>query len=279
MVDPFGDSVMNCRDLPGDSWRQRHDTCKVAIARECLASGLPHDVEVFGLFADLLPAVAFQQGGGDLEWARARQGLVPDFRLRLPTPEGPSDSLAELKVISAGVTWHPRGRAGTGVDRRAAGLPALYNRKLARYDRRFHGTVGNEAGPLVTRLQSYGDLQCLVVGPWGNGSKHLHELVHTLAESRLATRTRARGYEGSDKELGLVTGQIRRSLSVDFVRAQALCLFSRLAHLGDGAQAAAVRRQQAGREEEGRRRDQVAHYLAHIRGRGVNRAGEVFVQH
>ena len=83
---------------------------------------------------------------------------------------------------------------------------------------------------------------------------------NTLAESRIATRTRARGWEGSDNELGLVTG-----------------LLSRLAHLGDGAQAAAVRRQQAGREEKGRRRDQMAHYLAHIRGRGVNRAGEVFV--
>ena len=164
------------------------------------------------------------------------------------------------------------------MDRRAAGLPALYNRKLAGYDRRFHGAVGNEAGPLVRRLQSFGDLQCLVVGPWGNGSKHLHELVHTLAECRIATRNRARGWEGGDKELGLVTGQIRRSLSVDFVRAQALCLFSRLAHLGDGAQAAALRRQQAGQEEEGRRREEIAHYIAHIRGRGVNRAGEVFVQ-
>ena len=92
------------------------------------------------------------------------------------------------------------------MDRRAAGLPALYKRKLAVYDRRFHGTVGQEVGPLVTRLQGFGELQSLVVGPWGNGSKHLHDLVHTLAESRIATRSRARGWEGGDKELGLVTG-------------------------------------------------------------------------
>ena len=38
-----------------------------------------------------------------------RQGLVPDFRLRLPTPQGPTDCLAELKCFGAGVTWHPRG--------------------------------------------------------------------------------------------------------------------------------------------------------------------------
>ena len=47
--------------------------------------------------------------GGELEWGRARQGLIPDFRLRLPTQEGTSDCLAELKVVSAGATWYPRG--------------------------------------------------------------------------------------------------------------------------------------------------------------------------
>ena len=114
----------------GDTWRTRHDTCKVAIARECLASKLPHDVEVYGLFAHLLPAVLMEQGG-DLQWARARQGLVPDFRIRLPTPQGPQDSLAELKVISAGVTWHPRGAPGTGVEKRAATLEPHYRRELA----------------------------------------------------------------------------------------------------------------------------------------------------
>ena len=86
---------MCCQDLPGDTWRTRHDTVKVALASECLASKLPHDVEVYGAFADLLPANAVEEGG-ELQWVRARQGLVPDFRLRLPTPEGLTDSLAEL---------------------------------------------------------------------------------------------------------------------------------------------------------------------------------------
>ena len=93
----------------------------MAISRECAAAKLPHDVEVYGLFAHLLPAVATEQGG-ELQFARARQGLVPDFRLRLPTPQGPTDTLAELKIISAGSTWHPAGAKGTGVERRAATL-------------------------------------------------------------------------------------------------------------------------------------------------------------
>ena len=122
---------------------------------ECLQSKLPHDCEVYGMFSDLLPAAAEAEGGG-LEWGRARQGLIPDFRLRLPTPEGTTDSLAELKITNAGVTWYPRGVEGRGTDRRAAGLQGLYRRNLAKYDRQFYGTAQGQQGPLVQRLESYG---------------------------------------------------------------------------------------------------------------------------
>jgi hypothetical protein len=235
------------KELPGDTWTIRHDSVKFSIKRECLKSKLPCDVEVYGVFADQLPAVEVQEGG-QLYYARARQGLVPDFRLRLPTPVGPTDCLAELKVIGAGVTWHPVGRKGTGVERRAQGLPAYYKRELRKFDVRYHGTGPGETGPLVARLQSYGKLECLVAGPWGNGSKDLHSLVTTMAECRVAARARATGQASSDHELGLVTGQIRRALSGDMVRAQALCLISRLCHLGEGAKEAAQRRQVTARE-------------------------------
>ena len=42
--------------------------------------------------------------------------------------------------------------------------------------------------------------------------------------------------------LGKVMGEVRRAFSVTVVRAQALCLLERLAHLGPGARAAAQRR-------------------------------------
>ena len=78
----------------------------------------------------------------------------------------------------------------------------------------------------------------------------------------MASRERARGQEASDWELSVVTGQIRRTPPLDF---------------GEGARAAVARRQQAGRGEEARRREQTAHYLAHVQGRGVRRAEEIFV--
>ena len=275
-IDSYGDAVMNCDDLPGDTWRHRHDTIKTAIVAECLDAKVPHDCEVYGLFSDLIPAAAEADGAG-LEWVRARQGLIPDFRLRLPTPEGTTDSLAELKITSAGVTCYPRGVAGRGTDRRANGLPTLYRNKLAKYDRKYHGTAQGQTGPLVQRLEGYGKLWGLVVGPWGEGSKDLHSLVKIMGESSVAARGRARGWEGGEGELGLVLGQTRRRLSCSFVRAQALCLLARLGQLGPGARMAADRRIEAKRAETARRREAQAHWLAHVRGRGLGRAGMIFV--
>lgn len=232
--------------------------------------------EVYGLFSDLLQAVE-QAEGGDLEYRRSRQGLIPDFCIRLPTPEGISDSLAELKVVSAGVTWYPRGREGRGTDRRAGGLPALYRRNLAKYDTKYHGTTLEQAGPLVRRLQSNGQLWGLVVGARGEGSKDLRALIKILGHSMLAAKGRTRGWEGGDGEHGLLIGQIRRRLPCAFIRAQSLCLLSRLCQLGPGARLAAERRGDARRAETARRREAQAHWLAHVRGRGLGRAGMVFI--
>ena len=191
IIDRYGDAIQGCNELPGDSWRHHHDSVKMAIVAECLASGLPHDCEVFGLFSDLLPAVV--QEDGELQWGRARQGLVPDFRLRLPTTEGPSDSLAELKICGAGRTWYPRGKEGRGTDRRSRGLARLYRESLKKYDARFHGTARDQTGPLVHRLESYGLLWGLVVGPWGDSSLDFHQLIRILGEQRVLKKERSSG--------------------------------------------------------------------------------------
>ena len=79
-----------------------------------------------------------------------------------------------MKFVGAGVSWFPRGVAGKGTDRRANGLPNLYKNKLVPLDARFDATLPGQRGPLVRRLESYGRVQGLVVGPWGDCSKDLH---------------------------------------------------------------------------------------------------------
>ena len=79
-------------------------------------------------------------------------------------------------------------------------------------------------------------------------------MVKSLGDTKLAARARAMGREGSDNELGVIIGQIRKFLSVAFVRAQNLCLLNRLGFLGEGAKAAAGRRDLAKSLEERRKR-------------------------
>ena len=55
--------------------------------------------------------------------------------------------------------------------------------------------------------------------------------------------------------MSIVVTQIKKNLSTTFVKAQSLCIINRLSYVGEGARAAAGRRDLASRVEEGRRRD------------------------
>ena len=81
-VDKFGDTVVNCESVTGDTWRKRHDSTKQQVMHEALLAGVHIDCEVYGLFSDLLPAVLNEEGG-ELQFARSRQGVVPDFKGRV----------------------------------------------------------------------------------------------------------------------------------------------------------------------------------------------------
>ena len=60
-------------------------------------------------------------------------------------------------------------------------------------------------------------------------------------------------------------------------RAKALCLVSRLGQLGAGAKGAAERRKAAQKAEYGRQLEAQAHWMAHVRGRGLGKSGSFFV--
>ena len=271
VVGPFADELMTAH-LTEDSWRHRHDSLKVTIVNMCNEARVPVDCEVFGIFRDLVPA-ALTAEGGELQFGRKRAGLCPDFRLRLPTAAGPLDSLGELKFISAGVSRYPIGRTEKQVDRRARELPGSYRRPLERLDRLHHGTLDGEVGPLVRRLQSFGELQTFVVGNWGEGSEDLHALVQTCAEARVAHICRSTGRQESEHLLGTIVGQYRRLVSTCAVRAQAMCTLARVGLITPAARDAARRRQVAMRMEAQMKEERRAQWMASLQGPGWARRG------
>ena len=84
------------------------------------------------------------------------------------------------------------------------------------------------------RLDEFGKVLGLCIGAWGDPSEGVHQLIQTLAESRLKFQGLQRGRPGSDQELGLLVGQVRRRLSLVAVKAQVDCLLAKLHQVGPG---------------------------------------------
>ena len=118
----------------------------------------------------------------------------------------------------------------------------------------------------------------LVVGAFGEVSQDLHDLIQKLAESKANAMGLRRGREGAEEEIGIIVGQIRRSLSTTCVRAQAQCLLTRLNCVGPGFTEAAKRRRWAANEEERMRRERQAQWLGRIKGRNIVRKGQFMLE-
>ena len=103
---------------------------------------------------------------------------------------------------------------------------------------------------IETRLDEFGDILGLSFGAWGEASRDVHVLIQALADSRLAFTGMQRGRPGSKAELGMITGQIRRRISLVAVNAQVECLLSKLHQVGPGNQQMAKNRQWALKEDE-----------------------------
>ena len=203
------------------------------------------DLEVFNIFSGLIP----QQCLSRLEQGQKRQGLVPDFRLRVPGANGGGTHelvLAELKVISCCPTRYQQNPRATikAVDRRASTLPNEYRQHARRIDREYGGVQADAVGPVEAKLLSFPPLRRWVFGAWREASEDVHCLVKDLATSRARHRQQLEGrwrcnHRSEEAEVAVLTGQVRRRLSVEGVRCQARCLLDRLRGLGDGAAAAA----------------------------------------
>ena len=93
----------------------------------------------------------------------------------------------------------------------------------------------------MTRKFSSFPFQSWVFGAWNEASDDIHRLVTTIANARLRHEGELEGNEGvrrarlCDKgALSIITGQVRRNLSLVTARANAQCLLERVQVLGGG---------------------------------------------
>ena len=163
------------------------------------------------------------------------------------------------------------------MERRGVELPGEYRRPLAKLDVKYHGTVDDQTGPLVRRLESYGRLQGLVVGAWQEGSKDLHTLLNILADTKVKKNGLARGIIGTDEEKAIHLSQFRRKLSLVAAKAQSACLIGKLAKVGVEFRQAAKRREWVRREEERLKEERRSFWQANVCELGLARRGQFVI--
>jgi hypothetical protein len=70
-----------------------------------------------------------------------------------------------------GIPGQRQGAATSRWTGKARGLPADYKKKVVSIDRQYYHTAVGATAPLVQRLESLGELLCLVVGAYGEVSR------------------------------------------------------------------------------------------------------------
>ena len=204
------------------------------------------------------------------------RGLRPDFLFHLPSNTGQLEQqIADVKTVSFGnKTFYKPGMQGdTAVQMRAARLPGEYRRTALKVDRDLG--FPDDTGPTVRKLQSFPPVLDLCFGAYGEASDGAKHLLDCFSESRLRTLGLQKGTAEASRELGQVTGYLRRRLSTAAVRANIRCLHERMLMVGEGVGQAARRRAWARAEEERARMDREAQWLVRVSGRNLVRRGDL----
>ena len=129
-----------------------------------------------------------------------------------------------------------------GVHRRAKTVHREYVAKAIKTDRKYNNTPRGEKGPLQSRLEEYGEIQALVIGPRGEASKHVHGLVHSLAEIAAEKTWKEMGATSITLARDVWEYKMVRQLGILCVRENAKLIRERLAmQFGDWASAASRR--------------------------------------
>ena len=235
-------SRLAAANMPRDGWRTQHDALKWRITEDMREMQARATTEVYGLFSACIPQVG--RARLDREPARKRQGIVPDFVMyaNWDGPERPC--LLELKTLHFGAsTYRDDARRCEAVARRARALPNEYAAKARAADRNFCATPDGEEGPVIRKLQSFDPVRGLVFGAWGEASPDTERLLTMLARKGASHHWRQMQCQDELAAIGSLAWLLRRRWGMTALRENARLKVERLAFVGRGAAAAALRRQ------------------------------------
>ena len=131
---------------------------------------------------------------------------------------GRVSTLGELNTITFSPSYYYPGARKRGVEIRSDALPAEYLRKAINADRDYCDTQPGDQGPVEAKLCQYPLLK-LTTGPLADCSSDHHELLNTMAHSKVEHQARQQGREITEEHFASTLTYLRRQMSVCIVRA------------------------------------------------------------
>jgi hypothetical protein len=211
--------------MPGDHFRKRHDTNKWNFDAWLGYCFVEHITEPLRLFT----ACISQRGAFMNQAARVRNGMMPDYCISFdPCPQ----ELAEMKCCAGVSYFNARtvlDRCG-GVEKRAAAIPSEYRRKARTADTKYNDWdfAADGLGPVETRLESFGTIRALVIGPRAETSKDVERFIDKCSEIGAERRWRRMGARSQVEAKAYIKFAMRRSIGVVAARANAKLVRERL---------------------------------------------------
>ena len=167
---------------------------------------VPHITEPIGVFA----AYVTQREAFNRQPYLKRQAMIPDFMFH---PRSIAARLAEMKCIHLTKSHfsHAAARMMNGaVERRAAKVPQEYTKKARKADEQFNGCpLDGPPDPVLRKLQEYGRVCPLVIGPFAEINADFDDLIVDLANF---------GAEGSWRQMGARSIKEARACNVAYLR-------------------------------------------------------------
>ena len=272
------------RVLPFDDWTACHDACgsvMLDVLRDAHIRCIP---EPRSIFSSLIPArVLMANGQPPAIIADAAVDMaLPATETRRGVSQGQRTQplqrhLVDFKCIYGGGGCYRTARArdeqsGAVAERAHVEWPA-YQRAARELDSRFH----HPRTPVYDRLLSFGQVRCLVLGAYGEGSPDVHHFLRAAAQQRASRSWRRQGSRTQSEAYGVWLQVYRRDIGVAAVREHARLRLRRVPLIGVDRAVLRARgvqrhRQVVGQWEDGTRRDDFLAFQAFGGGLGAGAA-------
>lgn len=207
-LDPHGHGISKADRIKGTATKDRHDSFLIVLADMLRTAGVRHTVEDVAAF-----------GGARLDPNTNLPPIIPDIVIK--TTDQPY--LCDLKFMGTGTALFGVDKEeGAAIETRATRINDEYQTAASKHDEEWNTTNA------TTTLRTYGRVRGLVVGPRGELSKDLVDLIAMAATAAGTKNWMELGEENASLARARYLRVFRRKIAVAAVRAQAICMSSRL---------------------------------------------------